>query len=60
MTEKASYKIGIHGCDDTYLFVDLTVEEAALMERLAALSEKESTCVCMPTLAVEKQTPKAA
>lgn len=56
-----TYMIGIHGCDDsTYLVVDLTAEEAALIERLAALSEKESTYGCMPTLAIERHVETKA
>lgn len=61
MAEKVTYKVGIHGCDDsTYLIVDLTAEEAALVERLAAMSKEESAYGCMPTMAIEKHIESKA
>lgn len=52
---KNVYKIYIHGCDDTTKFsMELTREEFALVQRIAALSAENSDYGCQPTLTVEE------
>jgi len=54
MTKK-TYKIGLNGCDDsTWITIDLTSEELALVEKLVGLSEEASTYGCQPTMNVEE------
>lgn len=46
-------RISLDGCDDTtYLTMQVSEDELAFLNRLAAESEKASTYQCMPTLSV--------
>lgn len=48
------HKVTLRGCDDlTQVQLDLTDQEVAVLARVAAASEKESDCTCMPTLHVD-------
>jgi hypothetical protein len=50
-----TYKIGIDGCDDSTIFeMELTEDEARLLEKVAAKAKKTSTYSCMPTMEVEQ------
>lgn len=53
MSDKRTYEIGLHGCDDSTLMrMELTSAESGLLRRVAKLSEETSTYGCMPTLEV--------
>jgi hypothetical protein len=46
-------RVRLIGCDDTtYIAMDVSEDEKALLDRLAAASEAESNCPCMPVMAV--------
>lgn len=48
------YRLCLNGCDDTTAIeMDLTDAELAFVQRIAVLSERNSTYVCMPTMRVE-------
>lgn len=52
---KHTYEIILIGCDDTTSFeMELTDEEAALIERVCELSDKTSTYGCMPTMDITR------
>ena len=47
----AAYNIALAGCDDqTNVEMDLTDDEAALLERVAAATRQASQFGCMPTM----------
>jgi len=53
-SELKLYRIALHGCDDSTIFeMELTDEEFALAERIAAKSEETSSYGCMPTMVIE-------
>lgn len=53
MSEKKAYRIRLQGCDDkTLMLVELTDEEAALVQRLSDLSEEASESGCQPKMSV--------
>jgi len=60
MADPKTFRIALEGCDDTtYIDMDLTAEELALVERIAAKSEEASTYCCMPTLSVSPHRQEA-
>lgn len=49
------YEIELKGCDDITRFnIELSYTEALLIKRLSVLSEKASSCICMPKLEIHK------
>lgn len=53
---KEKYKIHLIGCDDTTRFyMELEPEEAALLDKVAYISQETSTCVCMPKMKIFKE-----
>ncbi len=45
------YEININGCDDsTVLEIELTKDEASLIEKIAKMSKAQSIYGCMPTI----------
>jgi hypothetical protein len=54
MNDKEVYKITINGCDDYTEFVmNLTDDEAILLQKLSTLSRTYSSYPCQPTLTIE-------
>lgn len=54
MNDKEVYKITINGCDDYTEFVmNLTDDEAILLQKLSTLSRAYSSYPCQPTLTIE-------
>ena len=52
--KKKTYIITLEGCDDDTVFeMDLTEEEAILLENVAAKANETSTYDCMPRMYVE-------
>jgi len=57
----SAYEIKLSGCDDHTVFVmDLTGTEAALLQRVAALSRETSNYSCEPTMTVDPRTDQEA
>lgn len=53
-TGRQSYKIAVEGCDaTTYVSVELTAREAALVERLANVINENAIMHCEPTMSVD-------
>lgn len=49
-----AYRVRLRGCDETTTFViELSDAEAALLRRVAAVSQEISTYSCEPTLSIE-------
>jgi len=54
----AAYQIQLSGCDDETTFdMDLTKGQAALLERVAALSRETSTYGCEPRMTIAPAPP---
>jgi hypothetical protein len=54
----AAYEIRLAGCDDTTVFVmDLTDDEAALAERVAARARQSSEWDCQPRMTIAPAPP---
>ncbi len=50
-----TYKIGVHGCDDsTEIEMELTETEWTLVRRIARKITETSTYGCMPTMEIEE------
>ncbi len=55
-----AYVIRLSGCDDSTEFgIDLTGAEAALLKRVAELSDQVSQFACQPTLTIREGKPEA-
>lgn len=53
--DAASVRVALHGCDDsTYIDIEVTQDERAFLDRLAALSEEASSYNCQPTLEIKE------
>lgn len=53
------YTIRLHGCDDTTEFdMELSDNEKDTLARVAEKSKESSTCLCMPTMTVQKTEEK--
>ncbi len=52
------YAINLQGCDDhTEVVMELTPNELAFVQRLAALTKATATYQCMPTMRVREADP---